>query len=165
MNKYRAWGRVTVLRGGERGFSMLEVLISLLVLSIGLLGLASLQVAGLQNNHSAYLRSQATLLSYEIVDSMRANRQAALDGAYDLDSYGDTPGGSDNEAVTWDLEDWISNLENTLPEGRGRIRVQSDGNVIVWVRWLDERRPEDLSDDEDWTEADQRREFRYATEL
>ncbi|MCP1726271.1 type IV pilus assembly protein PilV [Natronospira proteinivora] len=144
---------------------MLEVLISLLVLSIGLLGLASLQVAGLQNNHSAYLRSQATLLSYEIVDSMRANRQAALQGAYNLDSYGDTPNGNGNEAVTWDLDDWLSNLDNTLPEGQGRIRVQSDGRVTVRVRWLDERRPEDLDDTEEWTAADQRREFRYATEL
>src|SRR3569833_2681867 len=44
----------------QRGFTMLEVLISVVVLSIGLLGIASLQATGQRNNHSAYLRSQAT---------------------------------------------------------------------------------------------------------
>ncbi|MEA5444699.1 type IV pilus modification protein PilV [Gammaproteobacteria bacterium AB-CW1] len=149
----------------EEGFSMLEILISLLILSIGLLGLASLQVVGLQNNHSAYLRSQATILSYEIVDSMRANRQAALEGAYNIDSYGDPPGGHSNQAVEMDLQDWWTNLRNALPDGQARVRVDGQGNVIVRVRWLDERRPEDVDGEQDWTAEDQRREFRYATQL
>lgn len=154
-----------VLPAGERGFSMLEILISLLVLSIGLLGLASLQVVGLQNNHSAYLRSQVTLLSYEIVDSMRANRQAAMDGAYNIENFGNQPGGHANQAVAMDLEDWWVNLRNTLPDGQARIRVDSDGNVVVRVRWLDERRPEDVDGEQEWTAPDQRREFRYETQL
>ena len=63
------------------GFTLLEVLVALVILSIGLLGLAGLQAASLRYNHSSYLRSQATLIAYDIVDRMRANRQEALNGA------------------------------------------------------------------------------------
>src|SRR3569623_1233592 len=52
----------------QRGFTMLEVLISVVVLSIGLLGIAGLQATGQRNNHSAYLRSQATALAYDMID-------------------------------------------------------------------------------------------------
>lgn len=61
----------------EAGFTLIEVLISVLVLAIGLLGLAGLQATGLKNNASAYHRTQATLLAYDIADRMRANRVEA----------------------------------------------------------------------------------------
>ena len=51
----------------------MEVLIAMLVLAIGLLGLASLQAQSLRFNHDSYVRSQATILAYEIMDKMRAN--------------------------------------------------------------------------------------------
>ncbi len=57
----------------QYGFSLLEVLIALLVLSIGLLGLAGLQTLGLKFNMQSYQRTQAALLAYDIVDRMRAN--------------------------------------------------------------------------------------------
>jgi len=55
------------------GFTLIEVLIALIVLSGGLLGLAAMQAAGLQNNQIAYNRSQATQLAYDMADRMRAN--------------------------------------------------------------------------------------------
>ena len=61
----------------QRGFTLLEVLIAVMLLAVGLLGLAGLQAVSLRNNHSAYLRSQATMLTYDIIDSMRTNRSAA----------------------------------------------------------------------------------------
>src|SRR5580658_10907158 len=64
------------------GFTILEVLVSLVILSIGLLGTAKLMLYSSHANDSAYLRSQATDLAYEILDNMRANRQQALAGAY-----------------------------------------------------------------------------------
>ena len=60
----------------ESGFSLIEVLVALLVLSIGLLGLAALQAQGLRFNHDAYVRTQATNLAYDIVDRMRVNNTA-----------------------------------------------------------------------------------------
>ena len=55
------------------GFSLLEVLITVVIVSIGLLGLAGLQATGLQNNQKAYHRSQATVLAYDLTDRIRAN--------------------------------------------------------------------------------------------
>jgi type IV pilus assembly protein PilV len=71
------------------GFSMLEMLIALLVLSIGLLGVATLQIRGQQFNQVGYLRTQATFLAYDIMDRMRVNSDTiddndnADDGAYE----------------------------------------------------------------------------------
>ena len=58
----------------SRGFTLLEILIAVGVLSIGLLGIAGLQALGQRSNHSAYLRSQATALAYDMIDRMRANK-------------------------------------------------------------------------------------------
>lgn len=57
----------------DRGFTMLETLISILILSFGLLGIAGIYVAGVQNNKSANLRTLATQQAYDIADRMRAN--------------------------------------------------------------------------------------------
>ncbi len=61
------------------GFTLLEALIALLVLSIGLLGLAALQTRGLAYSHDAYLRSQATFLAYDIIERMRARKTGIID--------------------------------------------------------------------------------------
>src|SRR5580692_3398722 len=65
-----------------RGFTLIEVLVSLVVLSIGLLGMAKLVLVSSHANDSAYLRSQATALAYEILDKMRANPAGAIAGNY-----------------------------------------------------------------------------------
>jgi type IV pilus assembly protein PilV len=140
----------------QDGFSMLEVLISLLILSIGLLGLASLQITGLQNNQSAYLRSQATILSSDIVDTMLGNRRAATLGEYNHQSFDQAPPGGSSRAAQ-DLQAWWSNLNVLLPDGRGTVNVTSDGIVTIRIRWLDEREEEE--------EQDQRRIFEYRTEI
>ncbi len=57
----------------SRGFTLIEVLISMVILAIGLLGLASLQAISLRDNQDAYYYQQATLLAYEMQDRIRAN--------------------------------------------------------------------------------------------
>src|SRR3569832_1379828 len=66
----------------QSGFTLLEGLGAVLVLAIGLLGLAGLMTASVRNNQSAYQRTQATWLAYDVVARMRVNRAAALDGGY-----------------------------------------------------------------------------------
>lgn len=56
------------------GFTLIEVLISMFILAIGLLGLASLQGISLKNNQDAYLYSQANALAYEMSDRIKANK-------------------------------------------------------------------------------------------
>lgn len=55
------------------GFTLIEVLVTMVIMAIGLLGLAGLQGASLKNNQSAYYRSQASQLAYDLADRMRAN--------------------------------------------------------------------------------------------
>ena len=122
-----------------RGFTFTEALVALLVLSIGLLGVAALQLTSLRSNHSSSLRSQATLLAYDMVDRMRANRNAALGGAYDI-ALAVTP--TTGSLALADLARWKGNLLNTLPTGDGSIARTVTGTVTtftVTVRWDDSR--------------------------
>lgn len=120
----------------SRGFTLIEVMVAIVVLSIGLLGLAGLLASGLKNSHSAYLRSQATWLAYDALDRMRANRGNALAGGYNL-ALGAAPGGAGLAAT--DLGEWDAALTNTLPAGDGSITVNGDRSVIIIVQWNDSR--------------------------
>ena len=119
-----------------RGFTLLEVLVAMVVLSIGLLGLAGLMGSSLKNSHSAYQRTQATWLAYDALDRMRANRAIALAGGYNL-ALGAAPGGSGLAAT--DLSEWDTALTNTLTAGDGSIAVAATGVVKVIVQWNDAR--------------------------
>ena len=122
-----------------RGFTLVEALVALLVLSIGLLGVAALQLSSLRANHSSSLRSQATLLAYDIVDRMRANQSAASNGAYDT-ALGITPTGG--TVAQDDLVRWKQNLTNTLPTGDGAVARSGAGGAVkftITVQWDDSR--------------------------
>ncbi len=121
----------------QRGFTMLELLIALVILSVGLLSLAGLQATGLRNNHSAYLRSQATVLAYNALDRMRANLAPALAGNYNIGLGVTTIPTSQPQALT-DLTEWVGALSNTLPSGQGRINVAAN-IVTIQVQWDDSR--------------------------
>lgn len=115
------------------GFTLFEVLIAILVLSIGLLGLAGTQLSGLRSNQGAYERSQALFLAYEMIDRMRANRPAALAGSYVVD-LGSTP--SSGTVAGNDVIDWKNNLASQLPSGDGSIAL--NGNIFtISVQWAD----------------------------
>src|SRR3546814_3969485 len=64
------------------GFGLIEVLVSMLILGVGILGMIGLQLNALQFNQTAAFRSHATFLAYDIADRMRANAPAALAGSY-----------------------------------------------------------------------------------
>lgn len=73
--------RITPIPSSSRGFSLLEAMIALLVLSIGLLGLASLQARSMRYNHDALVRGQATALINDIFEKMRSRRYASNETA------------------------------------------------------------------------------------
>jgi len=103
------------------GYTLIEVLIAVLILSIGLLSLAFTQANSMRYTHSAYLRSQATLLSGDILDSIRTNRMNAESGAYDI-TIGTPASGTGTIALN-DLNTWKSNLAARLPQGDGQSRM------------------------------------------
>ena len=119
-----------------RGVTLIEVLIAVLVLSIGLLSLALTQVNSMRNTHSSYLRTQATFLADDILDSIRANRVNAEAGDYDI-GLGVAASGTDTMALE-DLGTWKDNLATLLPAGDGSIaRDAATGEVTVTVQWRD----------------------------
>jgi type IV pilus assembly protein PilV len=126
----------------QRGFTLIEVLVTVVVLAVGLLGLAGLQATTMRFNHSAYMRSQATNLAYDIADRMRVNRKQASDGAYDLEMP-DTPQACTTPVLSGtlanqDIQEWRNALACTLPSGTGSI-TRSGGVLTVRIQWDDSR--------------------------
>ena len=111
----------------QQGFSLLEVMIALLIFSVGLLGLAGMQMAGLQSNHSAMMRTIATLQSYDMAERLRSNR---------VGNYANPNAGSvaDNDITTWNQM-----VARELPSGQGQIQVLGGGLFNVSVMWDENR--------------------------
>ncbi|MGB9128630.1 MAG: type IV pilus modification protein PilV [Thiobacillus sp.] len=127
----------------QSGFTLLEVLVAVLVLSIGLLGLAGLMATSIRNNQSAYQRTQATWLAYDIVDRMRANRDTALASGYNTNlgspaACAAAPVLAGSMAAQ-DLTGWKTLLACSLPAGDGSVDVEADRTVTVTVQWNDSR--------------------------
>jgi type IV pilus assembly protein PilV len=122
-----------------RGMTLVEVLVTLVIVSVGLLGVAALQLTSLRNNYDAYVRSQAAMLAADILDRMRANRGDALAGRY-VAVVGVAPG----VGTTWqaDLTAWKATLAAQLPNGDGAVQttaVDAAGRttlVSVTIQWF-----------------------------
>lgn len=122
--------------GPQRGVGMIEVLIAIVVVALGVLAVARLQTSMVRLNQSALLRSQASLLVYDLTDRMRVDLQAAVDSLYDRDFDDDLPVPGTLQAA--ELTDWLARIDERLPGGEGA--VATDGNfVTVSVRWDDSR--------------------------
>lgn len=127
--------------GVQRGFSLLEVLISVLILAVGLISLSSLYVAGTQNNKNATLRTLATQQAYDMADRMRANMAGliASPSAYhrptatQVANCGTAVGCSAAEMAQNDMYQWnnaaspVSNAA-VLPGGMGVVCIDSTPN-------------------------------------
>lgn len=112
------------------GFTLIEVLVAVLVLAVGLLGLAGLQATGLKNNQSAYNRSQATQLAYDLADRMRANIAGIATytnpaSAASVPACLTTVGCSVGDMAANDLYEWNTVIGNTLPSGLGIVCLDS----------------------------------------
>ncbi len=117
----------------QNGFTLIEVLIAVVILSVGLLGMASLTLSSLQSSQGASLRSQASALAGDYAERLRANRDFAIsdDTAYLLASgaaatarpvcIDSNNGCSDTEQAQRDLFEWRASLTNNLPGGTAII--------------------------------------------
>lgn len=122
-----------------RGFSLLEVMIALVIFSVGILGMAGLLMLSVRTNHSAYLRSQAGFLAQGIGDRMRLNMPALWTDAYNL-TYpvtGTAPGCTAAapctiaEIVTRDSILWSNSLSQLLPAPTASIGCTLNAGALM----------------------------------
>jgi len=122
------------IAGRSSGFSLIEVLISLVILSVGLLGIAAMVSVSMKSKGSSYLRTQALAQSGAIIDRMRANRATAITGGYNCNDIRGTvtcPSGNltqqtcngtanactPAQIATMDMYEWTQDLQNLLGNG------------------------------------------------
>ncbi|WP_187672347.1 type IV pilus modification protein PilV [Zestomonas carbonaria] len=131
-------------RRSTQGFTLIEVLVALVILAVGLLGMATLMMSSLQSSQSAYLRSQASVLAYDIVERMRANHtQAVTTDDYELNV--DTEATSDpgcassgcsaSQQAQLDLFQWRTALANGIPGATASIVRDNQNEYQVTISW------------------------------
>ncbi len=109
---------------------------AVLITVIGVLGAATLQLNSVKFNYAANTRSHATMLAYDAIDRMRANRNSALNGNYNIALKDDAPTG--DTFAEQDLREWLNELSTRLPAGDGSIELVGD-TVTVVVQWDESR--------------------------
>lgn len=122
----------------QRGSSLIEVLVTVTVLSLGILAMANLQTTALKLGQSAYQRSQAVSLGYQIMDAMRANRSAALRGDYDraLDNPAPTATATDIAAAAADLQLWLRAVASAMQPFSAKAAISHHTNrFTVTIQW------------------------------
>jgi len=129
-------------RASRGGFSLIEVLVSILVLSFGVLGVASLLATSLSGSHTSSMRTQAIVLADDLADRMRSNRSTAISPA--PNNYGGiAPTENRCRAVHYghrhavpvactpqelaadDLFDWLAQVAAFLPQGTAAVCIDS----------------------------------------
>lgn len=136
----------------HQGFTLIEVLIAIVIFSIGLLGIASLQIAGMRFTHGSQLRSIATLQAETMADLMRANEFAVRNGFYNMGPTSmpttfptncSTTVCAAAARATFDLVTWnqatggqpLQANNEVLPQGVGMVCVDSTPNNGTPAGW------------------------------
>ena len=141
-----------------RAFTLIEVMIAMLVMSVGLLGIAATLIAAMHSATSNYLKQQAVQTAYDMADRMRSNFKvastpnssnpyivalappAAATPSPDCSSTACTPA----NMAAYDVWQWQTALKSDLPGGLGSISVTPDpttgkrAQVTITVQWSDQ---------------------------
>ena len=140
----------------QKGMTLLEVLVTVVILAIGLLGIASMLMVANKANNSSYGKLQAVQCAYDIFDRIRANYQAAISGNYNVSNIGTngsptsvaTPSVLCNSSAcnpaqlaSYDTWYWLTKEVAKLPSGSGSITSAPGGTgntvITVTVQWDD----------------------------
>ena len=126
----------------QHGLSLIESMITLLVISIGLLGIAALQYTAMKQNNSALHHSQSVWISYDIADRIRANfsefaNYAGIDTSNTYVQDCITNACTSTQLINSDAQG-RANLIQNLPSGRGTITSPVGDELLIRVMWDDE---------------------------
>jgi len=160
--------RMKAASSTQRGFSMLEILVTLFLLTMWLLASAGVQSSPLQFNKAAQFRTQAVYLATELVERMQANKSAAVTGSYVFSGSGSS-GSADcttalcqpDDLAAFDLAEWSGRVASALPGGSATITAAGAANPITYtivISWSDRRTDRTYSDTSSTTES-----FSYTT--
>jgi type IV pilus assembly protein PilV len=120
----------------QKGVGLIEILVTILILSFGLLGVAGLLTKGVANASSTEARSKANQLIADMADRIRANSAGALSATSPyLTGYGSTLP-STSTIAGQDVVTWKAAISSQLPQGQGSItQVLADRKMIISIRW------------------------------
>lgn len=137
----------------EKGFTLIEAMIAVVVFSFGLLGVAGVMIVSVKNNHNGYMRSQATFLAHSMIEMMRKNSWSLWNNTYN-GTFGHPAtfvslattcdAGSPCNATgvaNRDTQLWANMLLQTLPQGAGTINCVQTGAAPIAVAWNKVDRP------------------------
>lgn len=120
------------------GATLLEMMISLFVMGVGMLGILGLQSQAMRFNHQAYSYSQAVFLAQDILESMRGNSDVAA--TYQIPMGNDVGNSKSCEGINvncsaqemrdWDIQRWRNDIKQRLPGGQSSIEVNGDSYTI-----------------------------------
>jgi type IV pilus assembly protein PilV len=127
----------------QRGIGLIEVLVTLLIMSTSLIALAALQTKSLQFNQGAYFRSQANIYAYDILERIRINSARLSEARENISKYtiekaafdsASTPPTDSMSAI--DLYGWRKNIASGLPNGKGAIDCNDTDRVCeITIEW------------------------------
>jgi type IV pilus assembly protein PilV len=135
----------------QRGATLIEVMVSLLIVAFGVLAMIALQTNAIKFSKTSEYRSIATLLSNDLADRMRVNQPGVINGGYTLTAPYSAPEGvptrhdcadatkcSTAELAARDLDEWRRTLFFSLPGGSGYVQpVAGNQAVDIWIAWVD----------------------------
>jgi len=138
----------------QTGFTLLEVMVSLLVFSAGMLGIVGLMVVSIKSNSSSYIKQQATQAAYDYVERARSNTASAIAGAYNLNNLSNstpilptTPSTNCStstctaaQIATYDQWYWLVKEVAALPNGCASVTTAPSGSntqLVVTVQYDD----------------------------
>lgn len=128
------------MKAASRGVTLVEILVTAVIISVGLLGVAALHTVSLRNGTYAHTRSQATALANDIIDRMRSNKtvaEAATANPYVI-AVGTAAPSTPTTLAERDLKEWKDALAAQLTNGDGSVTrgvINGRPVVVVTIRW------------------------------
>lgn len=138
----------------QRGLSMIEILITILIVAIGFLGVAGMQLLNLKTVNNTQFRSMATLHAYDMAERMRSNRASVLAGLYEISDADATSttatctSCNPTQMAAVDANQWKTQIRNKdtaaitdLPNGKGKVeQVAGTSFYDITVSWKEQSR-------------------------
>lgn len=127
------------IRINQKGFSLIEVLVSMLIIGGGLIFLSSLQIRNTNLSMSAYVQTQATICLQDMVEKLHLNKVSAGSGNYNTSLISVNDFTSDSKSLEQtELYQWFDNLNAVLPSAKALINC-SVSDCVVELQYVIDR--------------------------